>query len=417
MRLLFILHQFYPEFSGGTERVALNLARAAQRAGHYACVLACTLNPTASGGQLCPALEGALQTVHDGVPVTLLPRDSLPVEADFSFETEPALVERLGVWMVRERFDLAHVLHPMRMGSALLAAQRCGLPYLLTLTDFFAACFRINLVSVRHAPCAGPAAGARCADDCLVSPWTRDSLASRFRQAQGVMAAAGARVCPSEYVAGRYREIFPEQEFAVVPHGIDLLALAAGGMPATPAPRPGRLTLGFIGSIVPQKGLDLLLRAFARVPDSGLRLRVVGGLYGELAYQREVQRLVAADPRVDLLGQLPPTQVFGVIQQLDLLCLPSRVPETFSLVLHEAAAAGVPALVSEQGAPGERVAQHGGGLALPVDDVDAWAAAIAELAAQPERLASWRAGLPLPLRLEEEAFFYESLYRRLLRPA
>ena len=34
-----------------------------------------------------------------------------------------------------------------------------------------------------------------------------------------------------------------------------------------------------------------------------------------------------------------------------------------------------------------------------------------------EQLAQWRARLPLPLRVEEEAFFYESLYRRLQRHA
>ena len=43
MRILIVLHQFFPEFSGGTERVALNLARTAQRAGHHVRVLACAV--------------------------------------------------------------------------------------------------------------------------------------------------------------------------------------------------------------------------------------------------------------------------------------------------------------------------------------------------------------------------------------
>ena len=146
MRILIILHQFYPEFCGGTERVALNLAKAAQRAGHYVHVLACTVNPAVSSTRPCGQLAGALETVHEGVPVTLLPRALLPAAADFSFETDPALVGRLIAWIEHSRFDCAHVLHPMRMGSALLAAQRSGLPYLLTLTDFFSPCFRINLV-------------------------------------------------------------------------------------------------------------------------------------------------------------------------------------------------------------------------------------------------------------------------------
>ena len=151
------------------------------------------------------------------------------------------------------------------------------------------------------------------------------------------------------------------------------------------------------------------------MPGSSHKLRIVGGFYGDPAYHREVRLLAGADPRVEVVGEVAPAQVFNIIQSLDVLCLPSLVPETFSLVLHEAAAAGVPALVSDLGAPGERVAQLGGGRVLPPGDLDAWTRAIAEVAAHPELLELWRAELPLPLRIEEEAFFYESLYRRLLQ--
>lgn len=415
MRILFILHQFYPEFSGGTERVALNLARAAQRAGHHAQVLACTIDPSVSGGQPCAKLKGALQTVYQGVPVTLVPRRLLPAAADFSFEPDSFLTQRLAAWMEHGRFDIAHVLHSMRMGSAILAAQRCGMPYILTLTDFFAPCFRINLVNISNQLCIGPNSGTQCAQDCLVAPWDSDSFVRRHSQAQNLLAAAAGRVCPSEYVANQYRNFFPELEFKIIPHGIDLLALA------TCARSPGHnnynkseLTLGFVGSVVPQKGLDTLLRALACIPNKRLKLRVVGGFYGDPSYHRSVQRLITADPRIELLGPLSPLQAFDVIRSLDLLCLPSRVPETFSLVLHEAAAAGVPALVSNLGAPCERIIQHGGGLVLPFDDDVAWANAVAELVEHPEPIKIWQKELSLPLRIEEEAFFYESLYRKLI---
>lgn len=418
MRVLIILHQFYPEFCGGTERVALGLAKSAQRAGHHVRVLACTLNPAASGGRPSGDIEGALETIYHGVPVTLLPHTLLPALADTSFVTAPALVDQLVSWMEQERFDVAHVLHPMRMGSALLAVQRISLPYLLTLTDFFMPCYRINLVNVRNELCAGPRTGARCAKHCAVAPFKGESLVERYSQAQDLLSAAGVRACPSEYVALRYREAFPELEFTVLPHGIDMRALGATASPVkhTDAGKDG-LTFGFIGAIVPQKGLDVLLRAFSSVASPTLKLHVIGGFYGDPNYHREVKRLAAADGRIEMKGQASPEQVFEAIQSLNIVCLPSRVPETFSLVLHEAAAAGVPALVSDLGAPGERIAQQGGGLALAVDNVEEWAKAIAALAENPEPLQVWRSELQLPLRIEEEAFFYESLYRQFLQPA
>lgn len=414
MRILIALHQFFPEFSAGTERVALNLARTAQRAGHHVRVLACALQPGTCEGLERSALPGAFDTLHEGVPVTVLPRAVLPATADFSFDTADALVGPLQGWMREERFDILHLLHPMRMATVVRAAQRCGLPYVLTLTDFFLQCNRINLVNLRGLPCSGPQQGERCARDCRVPPWDAESLRQRHRQAAAMLSSACACVAPSAYVADRYRAAFEGLKVQVIPHGIDLLALLrhAG---AAPRAETKPLTLGFIGTIVPQKGLQILLQALASRPAMPLRLLVAGAVSGDAAYAESIRRMAAADQRVTLLGQLDAAGVAAVLNQTDLLCLPSIVPESFSLVLRESAALGVPALVSDLGAPAELMADTEAGLALPAGDASAWAQAIADVQRDPAILERWRAELPLPLRVEEEAFFYESIYRQFRR--
>lgn len=416
MRILFVLHQFFPEFAGGTERVALNLARMAQRAGHHVHVLACTVEPERCGGvPVDQPVAGCFKAAWEGIPVTLVPRSLLPASADISFETDDALADRLAAWMDGERFDIAHVLHTMRMGSAVLAAQRCGLPYVLTLTDFFLPCARINLVTLQGKCCAGPDGGRRCAKDCDTAPWTPESYRQRYEQAASMLAAAAERVAPSKYVAARYLESFPGLSCKVIAHGVDLLALAQAASAAPPSAPPRGLRLAYIGGVVPQKGLDVLLRALALLPGRDLRLQVIGGFYGNTGYHREVRALAAADPRVELVGALPSVEVFRALREIDLLCLPSQVPESFSLVLHESAAAGVPALVSDLGAPAERVAELGSGRVVAAGDERAWADAIAAALDQPTQLQAWKEALALPLRVEEEAFFYQSLYRRARR--
>lgn len=418
MRILIVLHQFYPEFSGGTERVALNLARAAQRGGHYVRILACEVNAEPTDSSAWDPLAERQQTVHEGVPVTLLPRALLPASADFSLEVSPSLVTPIALWMKQERFDVCHVMHTMRMSTAVLAAQRCGLPYILTLTDFFLACPRINLVNLDNQICDGPQGGKKCGQRCLTAPWSRDTLVSRYEQASQLLAAASVRVAPSEFVARRYREAFADCDVRVIPHGIDLLALADHHVAKLePSKNSKKLTLGYVGAIIPQKGLDMLLRALALVPELGIELKVIGGFYGAPAYHNDVLALGRSDPRVEFLGHLEADKVLQAIQQLDLLCLPSRVPETFSLALHEAAALGVPALVSNLGAPGDQVGANGGGQVLAFDDVQAWADALGAVAKNPEKIKHWQAKLPLPLRVEEEGFYYDSLYRTLLSPA
>jgi glycosyltransferase involved in cell wall biosynthesis len=416
MRILFVLHQFFPEFSGGTEHVAFNLARMAQKAGHHVHVLASTVDPVRSGGiPSAKPFEGSLRTSYQGIPVTLLPRAMLPPAADIGLETAPQVVTALAQWMDEERFDVAHVLHTMRMGSAVLAAQRCGLPYVLTLTDFYLPCAQINLVTLGGTACTGPQEGARCGRDCLAPPWTPDSYRQRYRQAASLITAAAERVAPSAYVAERYRESFPAVPFRVIAHGIDLIALAGAAPAAAPPAAPNRLRLAYVGGVIPQKGLDVLLRALALLPGRDLGLKVIGGFHGNPGYHREVRSMAAADPRVSLIGALKPREVFAALKGVDLLCLPSLVPETYSLALHESAAAAVPALVSDLCAPAELVAQWGSGMVVANGEPRAWAAAIQSVLDQPALLEQWKRALPLPLRVEEEAFFYESLYRRARR--
>lgn len=415
MRILFVLHQFFPEFSGGTEHVALNLARMAQHAGHHVRVLACTVDAWKTGGVVTDTpVRGSVEVVYQGLAVTLIPKSMLPATSDISMDADDGVVDALAGWIKGGRFDAAHVLHTMRMGSALLAIQQSEVPYVLSLTDFFLPCARINLINLRDQPCPGPDNGLRCAHDCPAAPWTRDAYLGRFVQAHSILKAAGACVAPSEYVAGRYRDIFPDVDVQVIPHGVDLLSMGIlDSKTSEPMALSDELRMVYVGAIIPQKGLDVLLRAMALIPDAPIKLKVIGGFYGEPDYHMEIKALVSADQRIEVTGVLDARQVFRAIRESSLLCLPSVVPESFSLAFHESAAAGVPALVSDLGAPAQQVRMHDCGRVLAAGSPQAWAAAMNDLVDSPGTLKMWKKNLFLPLRIEEEAFFFESIYQRL----
>lgn len=413
MRILIVVHQFFPEFAGGTERVALNLARMAQRAGHHVRILACAVDPDKfQNSATLDAVSGMLETVYQGVPVSLLRRCDLPAAADIGLQADATLTQNLMEWIHQQRFDVAHIMHTMRMGSALMAIQKSAVPYVVHLTDFYLPCARVNLIDLENNLCPGPDEGRRCALQCAVPPWTTHAYAERYFHSRAVLDAAGARIAPSEYVADCYRKAYPGITIQVIPHGIDLLALSAV-QPRQDSSANGPIRLIYIGSIVRPKGLDVLLRALALLPDVDLELRVVGGFYGDALYQKEIRHLLSNDPRVTLCGVLEADDVFSALTQSDVLCLPSKVPETFSLALHESAAAGVPMLVSDLGAPARQVASSECGWVLPSGNSKAWADALRALSADRSLISDWKQKLFLPLRIEEEAFFINSLYLRL----
>lgn len=121
-----------------------------------------------------------------------------------------------------------------------------------------------------------------------------------------------------------------------VAHPVEAAATTA--IASTP-PNPGRAaqTFGFIGRIVPAKGLELLLEA-VRGTD---RLLLVAGA-GEESYVSSLRD--SAPDNVIWLGWVEPEQFYT---QIDVLVVPSAWPEPFGLVVVEAAEAGVPVLVAD----------------------------------------------------------------------
>jgi glycosyltransferase involved in cell wall biosynthesis len=124
-----------------------------------------------------------------------------------------------------------------------------------------------------------------------------------------------------------------------VPNGVTL-----GPDPAPPpAGVPPRVL--FLGRLVEEKGIDLLLRAFRSV-DSAARLWVAGPQDGRDPHADLLRAQGALDPRVQFLGPLGAPERDRRLAECSLLVLPSEI-EGMSLAAAEAMAAGRPVLASD----------------------------------------------------------------------
>jgi glycosyltransferase involved in cell wall biosynthesis len=154
---------------------------------------------------------------------------------------------------------------------------------------------------------------------------------------------------------------------------------------ALPAPDLGGNgpLVGTLARLVPQKGLDVLLEAFARVPPPA-RLVIAGDgkLRAALSHRAAAPDLAG---RVRLLGAR--ADGAAVLAALDLFVLPSRW-EGFGLVLLEAMAARRAIVATRVSAIPEVVAEGQTALLVPPDDAPALAAAMASLLDDPARRAA-----------------------------
>jgi glycosyltransferase involved in cell wall biosynthesis len=183
----------------------------------------------------------------------------------------------------------------------------------------------------------------------------RTRRAAVLRRASGIAAA-------NAIAADHVRTLRSDVPVAVVPQ--------LGVTPPPPAPprAPGPLSLGFVGRLLPSKGVDLLLRALVHL--HGEWTLTVIGTGPDQEMLEELSARLGLASQVRWLGALPAKQLGQLWPEIDCLVLPARtVPglvEATGRVVVDAMSRGIPAVVSASGALPETVGD--GGLVVPEDD-------------------------------------------------
>jgi len=241
--------------------------------------------------------------------------------------------------------------------------------------------FRPDVVQIEEEPWSRAAAAAARAARRLRIPYVvlvRESLpaghgiAAGFRRGR-VLKGAGGVAGVNEAAVRLALRRHPALMSALVPQvGVALPASVERSV------HPG-LTIGFLGRLIPEKGLDLLFRACVKVIGRW-SITVVGSGPAQEELEELAERLGIAG-RVTWLGALPRQRVDEVWRRLDVVVAPSRTtPRWVEIVPRaplEAMAHGIPVLASDSGALPAAVGA--GGIIVPEEDVVALGSALQRL--------------------------------------
>lgn len=221
-----------------------------------------------------------------------------------------------------------------------------------------------------------------------LSPEERQRLAGSERAA---VHAAHTIVCTSSWARDDLQARYGLDAVAVAEPGVDAAALAAGSA----APR-----LLFLGAVTPRKnplGLLQALGGLTELPWTG----VIAGPEGQdPGYAAQVRAAAEALPegRATVVGAVGGEQLETLWSETDLLVLPS-LAETYGMVVTEALARGIPALVGAGtgaqdalcgDAEGSRAGLPTPGDALDPHDPRAWSARLQEFLSNASMRQQWR---------------------------
>jgi glycosyltransferase involved in cell wall biosynthesis len=225
-------------------------------------------------------------------------------------------------------------------------------------------------------------------DELGIEPARRERYA--LLESQAVHAASGV-LCSSRWAAAELNSRYGLGDVGVAVPGVTPAGVARGSQDFGP---PRLLSLA---SLTPTKDQLTLIRALAQLADLPWTADLVGSDRADLGYAAQVRAEIAAAglaERIMVPGALVGQALDQKWRDADLLVLTSRV-ETYGLVVTEALARGIPAIVSA-GTGAVEALQEGAttaetpGTAVPAADPQSLAAVLRSWLTEPLLRQSWR---------------------------
>jgi glycosyltransferase involved in cell wall biosynthesis len=443
MKIALLTHHFPPNYSAGAEQYAYRIAHGLRRQGHTVDVV-CIESITE--GSLTPTCA---TDDYEGLSVHRLHYDirQAPSQFEWSFRN-PELGHWIGLFLLRTRPDLVHINSGYLLGGTTAeAAFGRNIPTVLTLHDYWFTCPLITLLRMDGRICKQPAPLARCVW-CLLSEKRRyrlpdiqlysrlggafvrlnrsetlgklmgvtplmELVAERRAYLKRVLEAFDAVISPSRFLIQKVEEFgFQPRRMVHLPFGLDQIHLS----PRESNTPPAKLRIGYLGQCVPQKGVHLLLAAFQKLnkrPGS-CELTLHGRISDATSYERKLLRIARRDPAITFAGPYPNHEVGQVLNDLDVIVVPSLWYENRPTVIVEAHATMTPVVATRLGGMAELIKHNENGLLFETGSVKGLTDQLQRLLDEPMLLPQLRSGIqPVPT-VEEEMATLISVYESLL---
>lgn len=435
MRILLAVHGFPPLQNLGAERAAERIAGWLVSHGHSVEVF--------TTGEIHQKKTQVQTIEQDGMLVHRISYNVHDGNEFVNLYNNPVIGAALKDVLARGHFDLVHLISGYLLGGQVIeVAKGMNIPVVLTLTEYFFMCPRLNLMHANYALCVGPEDDPKCSR-CLLedmrrfyylheaSPTVADAFWSvaqnaTFARRKGEEVAARRDylmrrlhqvdlvIAPSRFILEKYAEYgYVHPESVLIQHGVNL--------PHHPTPqneneRSNPIRFGFIGQIKSHKGVDLLTSAATQLLEAGLPLSVHiwGRTHDSPGYYQRLLKQVDGHASIQFNGAFEGSRVWDVLGSLDVLVVPSRWYENCPTVILEAFKMNIPVIATNLGGMAELVHNGVNGLTFQLNDAADLSHQMQRIITEPGLLPQLRQGIPYIKSAAEEAEEVFALYQRLV---
>ncbi len=367
-----------PESSGGTQLHCYYLARELSR-DHQIAIFCRGADPARKDYQL-------FSSEYKGLKVTRINYLARDFDSFTRAYINPKIEREFGKYLDSFKPDLVHIHHLAYLSSTLIKLVKDrDLPLVMTLHDYSAICPRGQMIRDDLTVCE-----VVKRDDCikclkpqwqgvrklrpqtlrgLLSLRTGQRLLEEFEdKMKEMLRLVDILIAPSDFLRRKFLEYgVPSEKLMTVAHGLPLEFFTK--IKREPSPL---IRFGYLGSLIPSKGVHILIEAFNRLDPGKVSLEIWGEearFHRERNYGKRLKQL-AKNKNIFFRGSYKNEDIGIILSKMDLLVIPSLWPESFSLTLREALAARIPVIASAIGALPEAVRDGKNGLCFNSGDVD-----------------------------------------------
>ena len=362
MRLIQVISEYFPpqqDSCGGTQVHLRDLAGALQARSHEVEIFASLRGDEFNEYEMT-------QIDWEGVPVMRVTNNFQDVERFEMIYASPKLDARFRAFLWGKKPDLVHFHHLTRLSTTLIEiCVELGIPTVLSLHDYWTVCLRGQRFHPETHEVCEELDRDRCVKclnplwPTLLPPEVPTELSDPYERKVGwytlrrwelhmkrVLNLCDLLIAPASFHRDRFVDwgVDPER-CVVVEHGLDTSALRAEPREL----RPVR-TIGYVGNVIPPKGVQVLVEAFNRLGREDLVLDIRGQAevyHGNTGYASNLEAAPGLDVRLG--GPYEYAELPGILASFDILVVPSIWWETFGLTVREGVLAGVPVVTSDVG--------------------------------------------------------------------
>lgn len=263
------------------------------------------------------------------------------------------------------KIDLVHIHHTMGLTLDLYyMANELNIPIFITLHDYYYICPTLQLLDREKKVCVGQDNQDEC-KRCMkeyYGIYGGVNFIEKWRKEHAkVLSLCEKIITPSKSAADIILQYYPDviDKIEIIGHGIDD-SLFSKELTSTPY-KHKELHIAFVGGICETKG-SVLIQSLISDTQKDIKWFIFGGIDGKELLQLKQNNLIKTGwyQREDLKNLL-------IGHEIDIVCILSMIPETYCYTLSEVIACGVPAIVTDIGALGERMRAMKCGWIVPRD--------------------------------------------------